>query len=270
MTFSIGLAQCGRPADGTVLEQLDAYVAAAVAQGASLAVFPECLTQTHNLSAEELRALAEPLDGPFAAGVAASARTHGLWVVFTMYEENPAGGQPFNTAVVVDDAGEVRGAYRKCHLYDAHDVRESDRTTAGDALCAPIEAPFATIGLGICYDLRFPELSRAAALAGCDLLLYPSAWYDGPEKASHWETLLRARAIENECFVAGVCRAGRHFVGESMVVDPLGRVLARGPRGNEEELVVCEVDLGAVNAARDAMPVFEHRRPELYRDHGSM
>ena len=264
MAFLIALAQCGRPEDGDVIAQVETYAAAAAEEGAQLLAFPECLMQTRSMLAGELRELAQPLDGAFVQGVAAAARERGLWIAFTMYETNPAGGQPFNTAVVVDDAGAVRGAYRKCHLYDAHDVRESDRTRAGDALAAPIVAPFATIGLGICYDLRFPEQARAAALAGCDLLLYPSAWYDGPEKEAHWETLLRARAIENECFVAGVCRAGRRHVGRSLVADPLGRVLARGPRGENEALVVCEIDRNEVGAARDAMPVFEHRRPELY------
>ena len=264
MAFLMGLAQCGQPADGDVLAQVEAFAAAAAGEGVRLLVFPECLMLPRSLSADELRDLAEPIDGPFVAGVAASARGHGLWIAFTMYERDPEGGRPFNTAAVVDDAGVVRGAYRKCHLYDAHDVRESDRTRAGDALAAPIHAPFATIGLGICYDLRFPELARAAALAGCDLLLFPSAWYDGPEKEAHWETLLRARAIENECFVAGVCRAGKRYVGRSLVADPLGRVLARGPRGAEEALVVCEIDVNEVASARDAMPVLDHRRPELY------
>ena len=265
MAFAIGLAQCGHPLDGDVLAQVEAFAAAAAEEGVSLLAFPECLMQPRELSAEELRELAEPLDGPFARGVAETAARLGLWIAFTMSETNSAGGPPFNTAVVVDDAGEVRGTYRKCHLYDAHDVRESDRMAAGDSLGQPVCAPFATIGLGICYDLRFPELARNAALAGCDLLLYPSAWYDGPEKTAHWETLLRARAIENECFVAGVCRVGERYVGRSLVTDPLGRVLARGPRGSEEALVVCEIDLDEVARVRKAMPALDHRRPELYR-----
>lgn len=263
MGFRIGLAQSGYPADGDVLAQVRSFATSAAEQGVDLLVFPECLMSPRELSAGELRELAEPLDGPFVQGVATAARDHGLWVAFTMSEACPEGA-PYNAAVVVDDGGNLRGVYRKCHLYDAHGVRESDRMTAGAALAAPVKTPFCTLGLEICYDLRFPEGARAAALAGCDMLVYPSAWYDGPNKVSHWETLLRARAIENELFVAGVCHAGERYVGRSLVADPLGRVLAQGPDGSEEALVVCDIDLSAVAAARDAMPVLDHRRPELY------
>lgn len=264
MPFKLALAQCGTPADDNVLAQVESFAARAEASGASLLVFPETLMCPHRLDAERLREAAEPLDGPFAQGVATISARHGLWTVFTMYEANPEGGRPFNTAVAVDDSGIVRGSYQKCHLYDAHTERESDRMARGNSLSSPIVAPFCTLGLAVCYDLRFPELTRAAALAGCDLVVFPAAWYDGPRKAEHWETLLRARAIENECFVAGACRAGRHLVGRSMVVGPLGEVLAQGPAGAEEALVVAEVDLDQVRTARSTMPVFDHRRPELY------
>jgi len=263
MGFRIALAQTGYPAAGDVPAQVEAYAARAEQTGAALLVFPECLMSPREMSAGELRELAEPLDGPFVRAVATSARDHGLWVAFTMSEECP-GRAPYNTAVVVDGAGYVRGSYRKCHLYDAHGVSESARISAGDSLCVSVSAPFAALGLGICYDLRFPEHARAAAVAGCDLLLYPSAWYDGTEKLEHWCCLLRARAIENEVFVAGTCHAGERYVGHSMVVDPLGRVLVEGPSGAEEALVTCEVDLDEVARARDAMPVLDHRRPELY------
>lgn len=264
MPFKLALAQCGTPANDDVLAQVDAFAARAGASGARMLVFPETLMCPHRLAAEQLRDAAEPLDGPFARGVAACASRHDLWIVFTMYEADPEDGRPFNTAVVVDGTGIVRGTYRKCHLYDAHAERESDRMARGGSLCTPIVAPFCTLGLAICYDLRFPELTRAAALAGCDLVVFPAAWYDGPRKTEHWETLLRARAIENECYVAGACRAGSRFVGRSMVVGPLGEVLAKGPAGAEEALVMAEIELGRVGAARDAMPVFNHRRPELY------
>lgn len=289
MAFRIGLAQCGFPSDGDVVSMVERFAAEAQTAGCSLLVFPEDLMSPRPLTIEELRGQAEPVDGPFARAVGAAARRHGLWVVATMSEtvgrddapngragesgpppsacDEPAGPPPYNTAVVFDDAGAARRVYRKCHLYDAHGVYESDRMTAGDALCEPARAPFCTLGVGICYDLRFPESARAAALAGCDLVVYPACWYDGPEKAEHWRTLLRARAIENELFVAGACRAGERYVGRSLVADPLGRVLAEGPAGceaNSELLVTCEIDVDAVAAARDAMPVLEHRRPDVY------
>lgn len=221
--------------------------------GVDLLVFPE------NLMPEA--EMAEPIDGPFVRQARNAAKLHGLWLAFTFFETNASGGRPFNTAVIVGDNGEVRGTYRKCHLYDAHGVFESDRSTAGDALCKPITTPFGTIGMGICYDLRFPEVARHLALAGCDLLLFPAAWHDGPHKLEHWRTLLAARAIENECFVVGACNSGERYVRRSYVFGPLGEKLVGG---NSAELLTCDIDLASVATARDAMPVFSHRREELY------
>lgn len=264
MTYRLGLAQCGFPADGDVCAQVGRLFGEAAAQGVDLLVFPEDLMSPRPLTAEELRAQAEPLDGPFATTIAQLAAHQGIWAIFTMYERDEAGGLPFNTAVVMDDVGAIRATYRKCHRYDAHGVYESQRTKAGEQLLSPIATPFGRLGLGICYDLRFPEQARAAAVAGCDLLVFPSAWYDGEQKLAHWHTLLRSRAIENELFVAGACKAGERYVGQSMVADPLGRVLTCAD-GKSEQLCTCIIDVAEVAAAREAMPVLAHRRPELYR-----
>lgn len=268
MAFTIGLAQSGYPEDGDVIAQARGYAARAAEAGCQLLVFPENFMWPRKLSAQELFELAEPVDGPFVQEVCQVMREFGLWAVFTMNEVNPAGGPPFNVAVVVDDAGQVRGSYRKCHLYDALGVRESDRLSAGDALFTPVETPFCTLGVAICYDLRFPELARAAALAGCELLVYPAAWHVGRSKPEQWETLLRARAIENEMFVAGAGRSGRGFVGCSLAADPMGRILGKGASGTHEDgiesLVTCEIDLERMATTRENMPILEHRRPELY------
>lgn len=260
MGLILGLAQTGFPADGNVLAQIRNLASRARERGVDLLVFPENLMCPHELDAAGIASIQEPLDGPFAHGVCGIAREHGLWIVFTLYRRGKRGQVPYNTAVAVDESGVVRGIYDKCHLYDAHGVRESDRFRAGEELCRPIETPLGTIGMGICYDLRFPEVARSLALAGCDLLLFPAAWHDGPNKLLHWQTLLRARAIENECFVAGVCHAGRRYVGTSFVFDPLGSTLVQG----HDDLLVCAIDPKRAAKARDAMPVFDHRRPELY------
>ena len=268
MTYKLALAQSGYPQGGDVLAQVEAHARAAREAGAQLLAFPENLMTPRYLPADELAQLSEPLDGPFAQGITEIAAEQGLWIAFTMFERNVAGGRPYNTAVVVSDPGSIAGSYRKCHLYDAHGVFESERTSSGSALAEPITTPFCTIGLGICYDLRFPELARASAVAGADLLLFPAAWHDGPHKEEHWQTLLRARAIENECFVAGICHAGKRFVERSMVAGPLGEELEAevvAPiEGSDDRLFVTNVDPSAVSAARDAMPVFQHRRTELY------
>lgn len=261
MEFTLGITQTGYPSDGDVLYEVDAVARLAHQRGVTLLVWPENLMHPHELLAQQTAALAESLDGPFARGVCRVAREQGLWMVFSLCEHNPSGGHPFNTAVVTDDQGQVQGVYRKCHLYDAHSVRESDQLTAGSALCAPVRTPFCTLGVGICYDLRFPEVARQLALRGCDLIVYPAAWHDGPHKALHWQTLLRARAIENECFVAGACHGGPRYVGVSHAFDPLGHSLVQG----SDPLLTCTIDPQAVAAARDAMPVLDHRRPELYR-----
>lgn len=260
MSFKLCLAQTGYPPNEDVLSLVESAATRACQQNVALLVFPENLMHPRELSTEELFSLAEPLVGPTVQGICAIAKQHGLWIAFTTNEENPAGGPPFNTAVVVDSGGEIKGTYRKCHLYDAHGVRESDRLTAGSRLCQPIQTPFCTIGLGICYDLRFPEASRQLALGGCDLLLFPAAWHDGPNKVLHWKTLLRARAIENECFVAGVCHGDKRFVGHSYAFDPVGNELVSGT----DELLMCDIDPLTVRITRDTMPVFAHRRPELY------
>lgn len=269
MEFRLGMAQSGYPADGDVISQAESFARRAEEQDVSLLVFPEDFMWPRKLSAAELRELAEPLDGPFVQDMARIAHRHGLWMAFTMNEANPAGGPPFNTLAVVGAAGVLRGAYRKCHLYDAHGVFESERLSAGDGIVPPLDTPFGKIGLAICYDLRFPEMARKLAADGADLLLYPAAWHAGPQKLVHWETLLRARAIENECFVAGACRAGGKYTGRSIAFDPLGRELAAAPPNmgapGDEVLVVCNVDPAAVATAREAMPVLDHRRPGLYR-----
>lgn len=268
MEYTIGLAQSGYPENGDVVAQARRYASRAAEAGCQLILFPEDFMWPRGLSAKALHDMAEPVDGPFCQGVAEVMREHGLWAVFTMNESNPAGGAPFNTAVIVSDAGEIRGSYRKCHLYDALGERESDRLSPGTQLCEPVKTPFCTIGLQICYDLRFPEPARALALSGCDLLVYPAAWHAGSFKIQQWETLLCARAIENELFVAGICRAGRAFTGGSLIADPMGRVLARGTAADSgadmEDLVVCQIDSSIVQTTRRRMPLFEHRRPPLY------
>ena len=269
VSYTIGLAQSTYPKDEDVIAQARDFAGRAASEGCDLLVFPENFMWPRKLSSEEVADLAEPVDGLFVQRMYKVAREFGMWVVFTINECNPDGGLPYNTAVAVDNAGALRGSYRKCHLYDALGVRESDRLSAGAQPAQPVHTPFCTMGMQVCYDLRFPEPARIAALAGCNLMVYPSAWHVGRCKPDQWETLLRARAVENELFVAGVCRSGRGFVGQSMVVDPMGRVLARGGRAAKEgldQLVTCTIDPAVLQSTRKSMPILEHRRPELYSE----
>lgn len=272
MSFTLGLAQCCHPADGDVLGMVDRWMARAVDAGVDLLAFPESLMTPYELSPDAFADAAEPIDGPFCTGVAQLACKHSLWCVFTMNEKNTTGAQampPFNTAIVVDNDGKRKAVYRKVHLFDTDFTRESDKVTPGDELFAPLETPFCTLGLGICYDVRFPELARHAALAGCDVLLLPAAWVDGPRKVNQWRTLLAARAIENELFVAGLSRcdrafgeAKRDYAGHSCVFNPLGDMIAAAEL--DEELLVAEINLDEIASARAAMPVLNHLRTDLY------
>lgn len=262
MTFRIGLAQCSHPSDGDVPALVDDWACRAVEAGVDILALPECLMTPFEKTPEEYQASAQTLDGEFSQAVRQVAKLHGIWIVYTMNERHPEGGLPYNTAVISDSEGRVRGYYRKTHLYDAHDVRESDRMSKGDRFFEPVDTPFGRIGLGICYDLRFPEVARAAACAGCELFILPAAWVDGQAKELHWRTLLTARAVENEMFVAGLSRVDPKRIGCSMVVDPLGGVLAQAG-AHEERLVTADIDLEAVRAARQAMPVLEHRRADI-------
>lgn len=266
--FKLGLAQCRHPADGDVLAMVDAWAVRAKEADVDVLVFPESLMTPFDCSADEFAKAAEPIGGSFCAGVDAIAAAYGLWIIYTANERNGE-GRPFNTAIVVDDAGEKRAVYRKVHLFDTDFVRESDKVAAGSQLLQPVETPFGRIGVAICYDLRFPEQARAAALAGADLMVYPSAWVDGPRKVDQWRTLLRARAVENELFVAGLSRcdrafgdAQRDYAGHSCVFNPLGDEIAAA--GLEEELLVADIDSAEITQARAAMPVLDHRREDVY------
>ena len=264
MAFVLGLAQCCHPEESgvaAVLEMAEQWCAEASLRGVDLLVFPESLMTRYEASKESFAAEAEPLDGPFCAGMNVLAVRYGLWLVYTVNERNDA-GNPFNTAVLVGSDGVQRGAYRKVHLFDTDFTRESDRMAAGSALFEPVDTPFGRIGLSICYDLRFPEVARYAALHDCQLLINPAAWVDGRLKAEQWRTLLAARAIENEMFVAGLSRVDKGYIGQSAVFGPDGSMLAGG--SVREELIMANIDVSVMEEVRASMPVLQHRRPKLY------
>jgi predicted amidohydrolase len=241
-------------------------MAEAAAQGADLAVFPEA---TQVRFGSDLAAAAEPLDGPFCSGLAAAAKDTGVSLVAGVFEPAPD-GRVFNTAVVYDGAGELVTSYRKLHLFDAFGQHESDRVAPGSAVvtCA---VNGVQVGLQICYDLRFPELSRALAVGGASLLVIPAAWAAGLFKEEHWITLVRARAIENTVWVAAVGQVPdpdetthRHLggVGRSVLVDPFGVV--RTDLGPAPRVVVAEVDPALVDQVRTTVPSLANRRPDLF------
>jgi predicted amidohydrolase len=241
-------------------ERVVAAVADAAAGGAELVIGPEAAMHGFGGPDVPLAPVAEPLDGPFVEALAKVASAHQVTVVAGMFERVPGDdGHAFNTVVAVGADGTLLGRYRKQHLFDALGWVESDRLRAG----APDERlTFAcgdvTVGVMTCYDLRFPELSRALTDDGATLLAVPSAWVAGPLKEDQWATLVGARAIENVLYVAAADQSPPTYAGNAMVVDPFGVVVARG--GEADGVVVADVDPARVAACRKRMPSLEHRR----------
>ena len=237
---------------------------AAAAQGARLAALPEyfCLMGQHD--SDKLAHAETPGQGPIQALLSTAARELGLWVIggtLPMQAETP--DRVRNTTLVFAPDGEVVARYDKMHLFAYDNGRESyDEGRVLEAGCEPtrFEAEGLQVGLSVCYDLRFPELFRA--YAGADLLAVPAAFtYTTGEK--HWSLLLRARAVENQCYVIAPAQGGRHpngrrTWGHSMVVDPWGEVLAELPEG--EGVVVAEIDAARIAQVREQLPALGHRR----------
>ncbi|MBV9447771.1 MAG: carbon-nitrogen hydrolase family protein [Streptosporangiaceae bacterium] len=248
------------------LERVQVAMHHAARHGADLAVFPEA---TQVRFGSNLTAAAEPLDGPFCSGLATAAKDAGVALVAGVFE--PAtNGRVFNTAVVYDATGELVTHYRKLHLFDAFGQRESDEVAPGSSVVT-CTLDGVRVGLQICYDLRFPELSRSLAVSGASLLLIPAAWAAGLFKEEHWVTLVRARAIENTVWVAAVGQVPdpaetthRHLggVGRSMLVDPFGVV--RNDVGSSPGVIVTEVDPGLVDTVRKTVPSLANRRSDLF------
>jgi len=235
-------------------------------QGADLAVFPEA---TQIRFGCDLRAAAEPLDGPFCSGLASAAKQTGVALVAGVFEPAPD-GRVYNTAVAYDGAGELVASYRKLHLFDAFGHRESDQVAPGSV---PVICTLAGVrtGLEICYDVRFGELSRALAVAGAELLVLPAAWAAGLFKEEHWVTLVRARAIENTVWVAAVGQVpdpgepptrAATGIGRSMLVDPLGVV--RADLGPGPGMAVAEVDEDLIGTVRATVPSLANRREDVF------
>jgi predicted amidohydrolase len=248
------------------LDRVRAAVTEAATSGARLAVFPE---GTQARFSADLRAVAEPLDGPFCTELADIARAHGVAVVAGVFESAPD-GRVFNTTVGYDTDGRLAAAYRKIHLFDALGHHESDDVAPGDDL---VIADLAGLRVGFltCYDIRFPELARSLAAGGAQLLVVPAAWAGGLFKEEHWVTLVRARAIENTIWVAAAGQVpdpdepptrAPTGIGRSMLVDPMGVV--RLDLGPAAAVTTGQVDLAYTDTVRGALPCLANRREDLF------
>jgi predicted amidohydrolase len=233
-------------------------------RGARMVAFPEFLMafSPGNQSPEELTELAESIDGPFAASLMESARTHGIHVLATIYERCSVPNRVYDTALWIDDNGRTAAVYRKLHLYDALGFKESDKFAAGKELTPPLKTDLGQIGMMICYDLRFPELSRLLTLMGAEVLVAPSGWVEGDLKVEHWQTMVRARALENGCYVIAPDQVANIYIGHSMVVDPFGRIVV--DLGESQGLETVDLDLAMVGEVREKLPLLKNRRSDIY------
>jgi predicted amidohydrolase len=234
-----------------------ALAAQASGRGADLLMLPELWATGYDLDTATRHAA--PLDaGPFEF-MAQLATRYSLHILGTALEDSNRA--PFNTATLYGPDGALMASYRKAHLFPP--MGETLYMTPGNQL-PTFDLPWGRTALAICYDLRFPELWRRYALAGAHLILIPSEW--PVRRIEHWRLLLRARAVENQLFVAGCNRASAGadgtFGGHSAVVDPWGQVLVDG--GAEAGLFLAKIDLAEVTRARDLFPFLDDRRPEIY------
>lgn len=241
------------------LARIDVAVSRAAGEGAQLVVLPEFAMYNLATPDESFLTAAEPLTGPFVTGLQMLARRHGVSIVAGMLEATDGDPRPYNTLVAVSGEGDVIATYRKVHLYNAFGARESDLIRPSED-AAPIVFPVAgmLVGLHTCYDLRFPESSRQLAEAGADLLVLPASWAPGARKEMHWNVLARARAIENTVYFAAVSQAPPVSTGGSLVVDPMGTIVAE--LGENPGLVTVALDPARVAAVRARNPSLDDRR----------
>ena len=238
-------------------ERVREWTAEAAQHGSSLVVFPELWSTGYDL--ENWRKYASPLGEGMFAELSDLAQEFKIGIAGSILEAR--NGKAYNTMALFDTEGKQQAVYRKAHLF---------RLMAEDKWLAPGEesvvanAAWGPTGLGICYDLRFPELFRKYALSGAKMVILPAEWPS--RRTAHWQTLIRARAIENQMFVVAVNRVGEsngeHFDGRSAVVDPWGEAVVEG--GGDPALLHAGIDLALVDDVRKRISVFEDRRPDVY------
>jgi predicted amidohydrolase len=236
----------------------------AAARGADLAVLPELVDY---MGPGAGAPKPEPVDGEFGSAMASAAAELGMWVhAGSFREEGPDATHAYNTSLVFDRGGRLAASYRKVHLYDVEipgrvSYQESASVAAGTELVG-VDVEGVRVGLSICYDLRFPELYRGLAADGAQVLVVPAAFMTHTGR-DHWEVLLRARAIENQCWVVaagqlGPHEPGRSTYGRSMVVDPWGTVVAQAP--DTLGVTVADIDLDRLETVRAELPSLANRR----------
>jgi predicted amidohydrolase len=266
-TVTVACVQnCAGPEIGPSLEEATALVRAARAQGAELICLPEYFSCLKTSDDQFVIGALSEAEHPALPHFRELARELGAWLLLGSLAIKAGPGKVTNRSYLVDAAGEIAARYDKLHLFDV-DLADGERYRESAAVAPGSQAvvaptPWATLGLSICYDLRFPYLYRALAQAGAQILTVPAAFARTTGQA-HWHVLLRARAIETGCYVLAPCQCGTHgggrpTYGHSLIVDPWGRVLADG--GDETGIITATLDLAEVAKAQTMIPALQHDR----------
>lgn len=266
--FNLAICQMKVSTDKQLnIEKAVRMIGEAAQQGAQMVALPEMFNCPYdNLC---FPVYAEEESGETVKRLSEAAGKYHLHIVAGSIPER-CGKKLYNTSYVMNDRGILIGKYRKMHLFDL-DIegeiafKESDTLSAGDTITV-IETPYCKIGIAICYDIRFPEMLRIMALKGAEVVILPAAFNmsTGP---AHWELLLRARAVDNQLYIAAISparddKASYVAYGHSMLVDPWGNILKRA--GEREELILHRIDLDYIRKIRQQLPTLRHRRTDIY------
>lgn len=253
------------------IAKMTSKVAEAAASGAKLVVLPECFNSPYAVSAFPKYAEKIP-GGDTTTALSDLAKKHGLFLVGGSYPESDA-GKVYNTSVAFSPSGDIIAKHRKLHLFDI-DVpgkitfKESETLTGGDKITLFDLEGYGKVGLGICYDIRFPEVAATAARKGAFAMIYPGA-FNTTTGPLHWHLLARARAVDNQVYVVACSPAqelgeGYHAYGHSLVSDPLGKIVAEADV--DETIIYAELEPAELDAARQNIPVGHQRRFDAYDD----
>lgn len=269
--FTVGICQMGVVDDKQAnIDKASRMIDEAVASKSRLVVLPEMFNCPYQSELFSKYAETYP-DGQTITRLAECALKHKIILVGGSIPERDEAGNIYNTCFIFNEAGKLIGRHRKAHLFDINikggTVFQESKTLAAGSDMTLVKTSLGTIGVAICYDVRFPELARSMVLKGAEILVYPAAFgtVTGP---AHWELLMRARAVDNQVYVIGAApalnaAAEYKAYGHSLIVDPWARVLA--VTNAAETVLLGKIDLRTVKRVREELPLLKHRRPELYQ-----